>query len=477
MCINPLALKSNSKFRSVAANATSFTVPCGRCLSCEYDYGDQWQLRCHQEIYECIQAGGDVVFITLTYRNSDLPYLDLLGDRIDAFDYFHIRNFIREIRRDINNMDGFRFFITGEYGDRTLRSHYHGLLFFYPSVSQLIQSYRPTFSKTQAIKDFIQEHWPYGFCRWSRSVSSGGPGIFVSNGHAGSYCSKYVAKCLGFHNMVKSAFDDALSLGMFESESEMKLELRKFRSDNYRYFCRHFQSLCFGDGILDYVDIERCPDLLVKSPFHVVRNGKELLYPVSRYQFRKKTHDFDKVSKTWQLNDYGLYCKQLRLRSLFESQYIKFVRVTSPVIYSALSGASSDLSSSFISDLRNFGLDLSRNSFSKLFYCNYLTSYELSSDLSKYIYATDFSLDTLCNFLSDSFYAPIYKVDEFDYRDSCLPCPTFSCDFPKDFLLYSDLFRRFVSLYSKITLRNVESRNMRDVKYKSFMDKLYNLNS
>lgn len=465
MCTRSFQIFNKSKERSTFAFEKKIDIPCGECLSCEYDYGDQWQLRCHQEIYDCLERGGDCIFITLTYRPKYLPTFFVCGTEMPCFSYDHIKVFMREMRRSLGNSDDLRFFITGEYGDQTFRSHYHGLLFFPPSLSHMVQMMRPCSSKTQAFKDFIQSFWPYGFCRWSKPESKGGPGIFVKDSIAGSYVSKYVSKCVGFRGDIKKAFYDRD--GHYHG-------YKAFRKDHYRQFCRHYQSLHFGDRILDSFDIEKHPDLLCPSPFHVIKSGKEKLYPISRYQFRKLTHDFNKDTMSWTLNDYGLYVKKLRLRSMYESLYIKFVRCTSPTLFGSLCGDNilySSLSSDYIKELSPFGPP-SQETFTKLFYYHYLNRFDHTVVSSQY-YFKEPSIDNLLQFVDDNYYHPIDLQLIDDMSD--LPFGNSSSFIPTCYLVYSKLYNTFVSLSNLISLHSVNERQYRDLKYKSFRDKMFNL--
>lgn len=474
MCLRPLYLKSNAKTLSVVSNAKGFSVPCGDCDSCVYDYGDQWTLRVLYEVRDCLRMNGDVVFITLTYDNYHLPYFHPCGKSVCCFSYDHIKVFMRELRRTLGNSDDLRFFITGEYGDKTLRSHYHGLLFFPPSLSILVQRMFPRCSKTQAFKNFIQEHWPYGLCRWSKAESKGGPGIFVKSSSAGVYVSKYVSKCVSFRSDVKDIFFRQFGV-------DFKKPYSYFRKKYYRNFCRHFQSRYFGDGLLADIDIDKHPDLLVSSPLPSFKDGKTKYYPVSRYQFRKLTHDFDRESKTWQLNDYGHYVKKLRLKSLADSLYLKFQRVCQPLTYASLCGvdfvANRDSSQEYVNSLSSKGLSVSRETFDRLFYYDYISRYNIKPSGYRFLFPEHPNISTLLDFLDYSYYNPVYRFADIDmFDDDDVICNASWHNISRDFLVYVDLFSKFVSLNSKITQRNVDSRIYRDVQYKKYRDYMFNLN-
>lgn len=477
MCTSPLSVRARSSFLSTFSNPKAFTVPCGECLSCQYDYGDQWTLRLHYEIRDCLAAGGIPVFITLTYRNEDLPfmpvptsiaYLDKFHFRVKSyerrpcFSYDHVKTFLRELRRSLP-FDGLRYFITGEYGSRTSRPHYHGILFFSQKQSEFIQRLHPTWSMTNSFKSFIQDHWLHGDCRWSK-VGSDGPGIFVTSGHAGSYVSKYVCKCVSMRvdlrNEVRRLFYDDSSFRSFWSV---------YRKKNSHFFCRHFQSMYFGDSLLSDVNLDSANPLLLCSPFHIVNNGVEKKFSVSRYQFRKVTHDFDKNLKIWHLNDTGLAVKKKVLISCARSDYKLFQLCCRPLEFCSFSSMPSSqayrLSSEFVGELDSLGLSRDYDSFFKLFYYDYMYSQTFHCPDSLYWFSLVPSEEHLVQFLDKQFYSPLVRSsDDFFICDE---------DSPDVYLDYLDVFHSFVVLKNSIRECQVLERKKRDDEYKKMRDALY----
>ena len=478
MCTSPLSVPAKSSFLSTFSNPKAFTVPCGECLSCQYDYGDQWTLRLHYEIRDCLNSGGVPVFITLTYRNEDLPYLPVPTsiayldkfhfrvrsyERRPCFSYDHVKTFLRELRRSLP-FGGLRYFITGEYGSRTSRPHYHGILFFTQKQSEFIQRLHPTWSPTNAFKRFIQDHWTYGDCRWSKLPGAGGPGIFVTSCHAGSYVSKYVCKCVSMRvdlrNDIRKLFYDAASFRVF---------WKAYRCKNAHSFCRHFQSMYFGDTLLSDINLDSDNPLLLCSPFHPVNHGVEKKFPVSRYQFRKVTHDFDKDLKIWQLNDTGLAVKKKVLIASVRSFYNLYKVCCRPLEFCGLSSLDSSsafrLSSNFVCDLQSSGLGTDYDSFFKMFYYDYLYSQNFHCCDSLYWFSLEPSEDHLVQFLDRQFYSSLVKSS-----DSSLLSVE---DFPPDYLELSDLFHNFVTLKNSIRECQVLERKKRDDENKKMRDALY----
>lgn len=94
-------------------------IPCGQCLECRSSHAQQWADRCTLEASKY----KDNFFITLTYDENHLPKNESLV-RED------IQNFVKYLRTTTDNK--IKVFYSGEYGDTSLRPHYHLILFNYP---------------------------------------------------------------------------------------------------------------------------------------------------------------------------------------------------------------------------------------------------------------------------------------------------------------------------------------------------------
>lgn len=90
-------------------------VPCGRCLGCQTTRARDWAVRCVHESTLHDRS----CFITLTYSPQQLP-------KDWSLDVRHFQLFCKKLRK---RKGPFRFFHCGEYGERSLRPHYHALLF------------------------------------------------------------------------------------------------------------------------------------------------------------------------------------------------------------------------------------------------------------------------------------------------------------------------------------------------------------
>lgn len=148
----------------------TFQLPCGQCLQCRLEYARQWAVRCVHEA----QMHPKNCFITLTYSDDKLP-----GPKLQYSDF---QKFMKRLRKIQNDPIG--VFVTGEYGEKTKRPHWHALLFNWsPSDSTYFRSNeRGDRIYKSASLDSI---WGLGHCEI-------GSVTFESAG----YCARYAAKKL-----------------------------------------------------------------------------------------------------------------------------------------------------------------------------------------------------------------------------------------------------------------------------------------
>lgn len=106
------------------------TIPCGKCIGCRLDYSREWANRCLLEM----EDHESTLFLTLTYDDDHLPRrfysrldtgeTDLESNPLRKKD---IQDFHKRLRKSLDYP--IRFFLAGEYGDKTHRPHYHGIYF------------------------------------------------------------------------------------------------------------------------------------------------------------------------------------------------------------------------------------------------------------------------------------------------------------------------------------------------------------
>lgn len=121
MCISP---KEVWPFKSIDLEdeARSVVVPCGKCLACLSNKRVDWSFRLEQEY----KASKSAMFVTLTYDRQFIPSDFGLSKR-------DLQLFFKRLRKISNAR--IRYYAVGEYGSKTMRPHYHILLFNASEIS------------------------------------------------------------------------------------------------------------------------------------------------------------------------------------------------------------------------------------------------------------------------------------------------------------------------------------------------------
>jgi len=89
-------------------------IPCGKCDGCTAATRLEWAVRMTHES----QCHKQNCFVTLTYNDENCP------DKINRADP---QLFLKRLSKKLGHR--IRYFLTGEYGDKTHRPHYHAILF------------------------------------------------------------------------------------------------------------------------------------------------------------------------------------------------------------------------------------------------------------------------------------------------------------------------------------------------------------
>lgn len=131
-CLHPVKIKYDDITKYNESYTTELFVPCGRCQACIFNNANEWRSRLEIE-YENASSS---YFVTLTYDDAKLPLgncSDSLGNSFIApvVCKRDIQLFLKRLRKS-HPHSKIRYFIVSEYGPRTLRPHYHGILFGLP---------------------------------------------------------------------------------------------------------------------------------------------------------------------------------------------------------------------------------------------------------------------------------------------------------------------------------------------------------
>jgi len=138
-CLSPITLKNQRGH----LNPTT-QVPCGKCVSCLERRRNDWSIRLNEEL----RISQSAVFLTLTYRDENIPYDESTGEitlkksdiqnymkklRVSLSRGISTTNFLGKSVKTPKNDVKIKYFMQGEYGSKKDRPHYHMILFNFPS--------------------------------------------------------------------------------------------------------------------------------------------------------------------------------------------------------------------------------------------------------------------------------------------------------------------------------------------------------
>lgn len=154
-CLNPVKIELNDETRAKRMEklympleyrfATHVYVPCGKCEACMSRKRSQWSLRLHNEVADSISC----YFITLTYDDEFIKYDNNGRPKVCKED---VQLFLKRLRKQIHPFK-IRYFLVSEYGPKTMRPHYHMLLFNFPHELD------------RNLDAIIESSWSNGFIR------------------------------------------------------------------------------------------------------------------------------------------------------------------------------------------------------------------------------------------------------------------------------------------------------------------------
>lgn len=104
-------------------------APCGRCLACCIARQSALNFLCDKELQATYKKGLGASFVTLTYKDSDVPYV--LDTPYQTLVKSDLQKFLKRLRYYVkdSNIPSPKFLACGEYGDSLGRPHFH-LVFF-----------------------------------------------------------------------------------------------------------------------------------------------------------------------------------------------------------------------------------------------------------------------------------------------------------------------------------------------------------
>ena len=275
MCYRPIHIYNPSR-RWNSDAPLRIAVPCGNCEDCRRTMRNEWFFRSVVEYNHYVNdLKGSVYFVTLTYSNDNLPYIELPnGEFVPAFNRKHIRNFIKYIRvylrrKHILSTD-IKFLVCCEYSDKnTKRPHYHGLLFF------------PFTLNDYEFTQLMQRCWQHGWIVCSEE------GWRIKSVAGIRYASKYICKDMSFVNQpwARVYLRD-------ERFKEWKESIKDFLP-------KHWQSVGYGEKFCEVISSQDdIPAFLAKNRYTLCL-GATNTFPIPRYyhlKFEKQINkDYSKM--------------------------------------------------------------------------------------------------------------------------------------------------------------------------------------
>lgn len=109
-CLSPLLLKENPT-----------PIPCGKCLECRKRLISSWSFRLLQQAKHSTMSH----FITLTYATTTVP---ITRNGFMSLRKEDLQKYFKRLRKLCPD-SVVKYFAVGEYGSRTMRPHYHIILF------------------------------------------------------------------------------------------------------------------------------------------------------------------------------------------------------------------------------------------------------------------------------------------------------------------------------------------------------------
>lgn len=154
MCVAPIMLPNGK------------SVACHECWQCRERAINDWVGR---NIAESKTARACHA-VTLTYGRDQVG--EVLHERAVVLTYSDVQKYLKLLRRH-----GFpvRYFVTGEFGSRNGRAHWHIMLYWQDGVPPHVLD-----------RNFTEEHWPHGWSHWTRPTP-----------RAIRYNCKYIQKDMG----------------------------------------------------------------------------------------------------------------------------------------------------------------------------------------------------------------------------------------------------------------------------------------
>lgn len=272
MCLSPVTLRiNNARYKNKWV-----VVGCGKCDECKKKYQNDWSIRLSKES-ECWE---NVWFITLTYRDECVPYVvdKLTGETHNSVCKEHCQKWLKSYRisylREHNEVVHLKYFLTSEYGPRTLRPHYHMLLFGLD------------FIEVKKLCSIWEDKYGYTVCR---KIPNDNRQKFAVSKYVAKYCSKgsyenpFVAQKRvkpTFH-LISKGIGYNYVLKMKDYHLANDTNIKKYGDNNYKFgYITTSNDVHFSAKYIGCI-VDRCRVTVV------TKNGTTISYGMPRYYKEK----------------------------------------------------------------------------------------------------------------------------------------------------------------------------------------------
>lgn len=198
-CLNPrkvgIGLSGRLTFSKKQYNKEfpEFQIPCGKCIECRLENARTWAIRCVHEA----QIHPDNIFLTLTYRDENLPdklykrdfqlfakklRKKITTDFIKQFGKLNWSLCDQQQKKDLLEKIKIGIMYVGEYGDRTKRPHWHAIIFNYAPSDKTYKRSTDTGDQVFTSKT-LNDLWANGHTEF-------GSVTFESAGYVARYSAK-----------------------------------------------------------------------------------------------------------------------------------------------------------------------------------------------------------------------------------------------------------------------------------------------
>lgn len=196
-CISPIKASLNEQgdivysSRKAAPGLVGFQFPCRKCLPCRLNNAAEKAIRC---VHEAQMHDGNI-FLTLTYdaehlESDKLIYKDFQlfmkslrkrkETKVKESSLYLLSN--EQERKELLEKSKITYMVTGEYGEKNKRPHWHAIIFnYYPEDAQVLRE-SETGETVYTSKELVK--------LWKRGMLEFGSVTMESAGYVARYAAK-----------------------------------------------------------------------------------------------------------------------------------------------------------------------------------------------------------------------------------------------------------------------------------------------